>query len=467
MKQRMRAVLCRDIPELNAWRDQSYLKEALLQETGGGEAFIARATQTLYQALLSLRIDPLAEPGQLSCLLDKGYAKQQIARAFAEAWLADDETFYLPSFRFVDSGWVIHGVPITAAAATVTLLIFFGSHQYPQIASTFIWLTSFLAIPAYLLFLAYSWLWRGAMSFFTSEANTLNENPPPGHPVVHLATLAGPDLPQPSLPTTTLTVSARPADTAVSPSSSSLGHRNHPMYQALEAFDLQLHADLLFSPASNYAFAAALTTVALGAEELPAAVMHYPVVFPTQGSVVPTAVLGLAGRNRFLDDQARWLVADVPAVVRYYPFTLVDVPGVEPGQMVVALDRAAQHFARGTGEPLVKADGTPSDLVLRIQDLLVAHRRHMQATQTVLADLDAHGVLLERQLTVQTSTAPRMIDGFRTVDLEQVNAQDDATLARWVRNGTLQVVYLHLASLRHFGKLVEVGGAAGASQNSQ
>jgi len=225
------------------------------------------------------------------------------------------------------------------------------------------------------------------------------------------------------------------------------------MYQSPEAFDTQKHIDLRLSPVDNYAFAAALTTVVLGAEELPGAALHYPVVFPLQDQVVLTAVLGLADRNQFLDDQLRWCVPDIPAIVRYYPFALGNILDGAPGQMVLALDRTAPHFASGIGESLVKADGTPSDFVFRIQNLLLAHQRDLHATQTVLADLDAHGVLLERQLTTQATASPQI--GFRIVDIDQVKAQDDATLARWVRNGTIQAVYLHLASLRHFGKLVE------------
>ncbi|CAK0756868.1 putative SapC family protein [Gammaproteobacteria bacterium] len=458
MKRRMRAVLCRDLPELNVWRDQFYLKDALLQETGGGEAFVARATQTLYQALLSLRTDTLVESSQLSHLLTQGYTNEQIARAFAKAWLQNNETLYLPRFRWIDAGWMIHGIPVLLSVVTVTLMFFFASHQYPKIVATFVWLTSFLAIPALLLTLVYSWVWRGVLGWFSGAVDTTQEEHRSlDHLIVRLVAQADPNLPQSPPPATAPTL---PDIFIASSPPTMLKHRSHPMYQSLEAFNTQRHADLRFSPAGNYAFASTLTSVALGAEELPVAALHYPVVFLLQGPVVPTAVLGLAGHNQFLDNQARWRVQDVPASVRYYPFALANVTDGEPGQMAVALDRAAPHFTSGIGEPLVKSDGTPSDLVLRIQDLLVGHRRHLQATQTVLADLDARGVLLERQLTIQTDSSPWKIDGFRTVDLNRVHAQDDATLARWVRNGTLQVVYLHLASLRNFEKLAELDSAA-------
>ena len=168
MKRRMRAVACRDLPELNVWRDQPYVKETLLRETGGGDAFVALATQTLRQSLLPFRPSPPGvKANRLSRLLARGYTMGQIARAFAEAWLHDDETFYLPRLRLVDSNWVRHGIPILAGLATVGVFAFHWSHPYPNIFAALIFLSSFLAIPAVLVISVYGWLWRALLGWFT------------------------------------------------------------------------------------------------------------------------------------------------------------------------------------------------------------------------------------------------------------------------------------------------------------
>ena len=124
--------------------------------------------------------------------------------------------------------------------------------------------------------------------------------------------------------------------------------------------------------------------------------------------------------------------------------------------MVLAIDRSAPHFVTEGGEPLVRADGTPNEIIQHIKTQLVKHQRQLNATTTVLAELESKGVLHPRQLTISSGAGGNYtVDGFRTVDIEQIGALDDATLGRWVRNGTLEVVYLHLLSLRHFAALIE------------
>ena len=171
MKQRMRAIVCRDLPELYAWRDQPFLKDALLEETGGGEPFVARATQTLlHQAFLApLSAPPGSRPSPLKRLLNQGYTPEQIARAFAEAWLRDDENLYLPRLRLADHQWVRNGIPVLAAVATVVVLGFDILVQSPENGAAFVYLSGFLAIPAVLLAWLYGRLWRAVLRWFNRE----------------------------------------------------------------------------------------------------------------------------------------------------------------------------------------------------------------------------------------------------------------------------------------------------------
>ena len=100
------------------------------------------------------------------------------------------------------------------------------------------------------------------------------------------------------------------------------------MTTSLEILDKSLHAGLRLQPAGDYTFATALTVAPLAGEEVGEAAVSYPLVFlpADQGTVLPHALLGLAGANTYLDAHQRWRVgAYIPAAVRCHPFAAVQV----------------------------------------------------------------------------------------------------------------------------------------------
>lgn len=222
------------------------------------------------------------------------------------------------------------------------------------------------------------------------------------------------------------------------------------MYQSPQALDKAQHVHLRYTPVAGYGFAAALTNVPLGAQEIVLASAHYPILFPQDGQpVLPIALLGLSDRNVFVDDRGQWTVDYVPAAVRRYPFVLGDASGGQSDTLLLAADLAAPHFQNTNGQALFGEDGQPTEIVANALGFLEAHQRSLLSTQAALAELDAKGVLVAKTLTIQNSDGQRLIGGFRVVEDAALNALDDATLAAWARNGLLQIVHAHWASLRH------------------
>ena len=82
-----RSIPLSDLPELTPWLEQEALKQQLLTQSGGGDAFVALAAPMLKRSILG--VDPQArlstDRGQLKALLRRGVTHDQITRAFAEA----------------------------------------------------------------------------------------------------------------------------------------------------------------------------------------------------------------------------------------------------------------------------------------------------------------------------------------------------------------------------------------------
>jgi len=63
------------------------------------------------------------------------------------------------------------------------------------------------------------------------------------------------------------------------------------MFETPEPLYAENHKDLRFSPASDYHFAAAVTSAPLSASEVVEASKAFPVVFATEGPLLPLALL--------------------------------------------------------------------------------------------------------------------------------------------------------------------------------
>lgn len=223
------------------------------------------------------------------------------------------------------------------------------------------------------------------------------------------------------------------------------------MYQSPEILDKVKHASLRYAAPTSHAYAHALTTAPLIADEADLAAAHYPVLFSADGEPSMLALLGLADRNVFLDSQNRWTADYVPAFVRRYPFVLAN--GEVPNRFYLAMDTAAEHFRSNDGEPLIDDQGGLSGPAANALKFLNIFQQRLMATGEMLRALVVAEVLVEKTLTIQGGDATRMIGGFRIVEREKLLALPDDTLAAWVRNGTLALVHAHWASLRHLEKV--------------
>lgn len=142
---------CAEIPEFAAYRQQMFVKTALLEETNGErEAFVARAMQTLDACVLGAPSREVGADKQLlKRLYHKGYARDDILRALAEAWYDESDTFSLPRRRFsalLDSGWFLWGLPLVLALFVLLELIDLLRHHYPGQAGLALWFAPVLGM---------------------------------------------------------------------------------------------------------------------------------------------------------------------------------------------------------------------------------------------------------------------------------------------------------------------------------
>jgi hypothetical protein len=228
------------------------------------------------------------------------------------------------------------------------------------------------------------------------------------------------------------------------------------------ALNPQTHQALRLRLSMPHHHAAGMMLCPVVSSEISAAARDYVIVFPVTADDVPQALLGTqAGRNAYLAASGHWLCRFVPAHIRRYPFMvgLMGEPTDGGGRRFkVLIDDGAPHFSHTEGEALFQPDGRPTPLLDKVQASLSRLQADHMATQGMVQQLDALGLLVERALQVRGQDGKEhRLTGFRLLDATRLQALEPQHLADLQRSGALLLAYAHLVSLAnlHDGVLVQ------------
>lgn len=210
------------------------------------------------------------------------------------------------------------------------------------------------------------------------------------------------------------------------------------------------HADCHIETGTNYGFSREVNSVPLMAVEFPQAAQDYAIVFTGSGSeIMPAVILGVRGNeNLFLTDDQTWNARYVPAFVRRYPFVF----SRSGDRFILCIDEEAPNLNReGRGERLFDADGKPTPYVDNVLKFLQEFQAQFTRTQAFCAKLQELGLLDPMQAQVTIPHGQRLsLGGFMAVDRAKLKALPAETLAAMVTSDEMELIYLHLQSMRNF-----------------
>ena len=150
-------------------------------------------------------------------------------------------------------------------------------------------------------------------------------------------------------------------------------------------------------------------------------------------------------QNLFLEADGRWQAGHyVPAYVRRYPFIFTNRP--DSDQLVLCVDEASERLDETEGKPMFQ-DGQPSEDLQTSLKFCEEYQRHLAITQAFVADLERHDLLVDKEMTFNTTTGTAYrLSGFRMIEEERFNALSDDIILDWRKRGWLGFVYCHLIS---------------------
>lgn len=219
----------------------------------------------------------------------------------------------------------------------------------------------------------------------------------------------------------------------------------------------QRHKNMSVKTGANYKFAQKVNSVPLTAIEFGQAAVEYPIVFTGNAeSVIPCAILGAtATKNLFVQEDGSWGGKYVPAFIRRYPFVFAQDQAGK--QLILHIDESFEGCNKsGKGERLFDSDGAQTQYLKNVLAFLQDYQQRFQRTQIFCKRLVELELLRPMEAQFSLPSGERQsLSGFQTIDREKLKAISNEDLGKMMRSDELECVFLHFASLRHFGSIAE------------
>jgi hypothetical protein len=240
------------------------------------------------------------------------------------------------------------------------------------------------------------------------------------------------------------------------------------IYESAVPVSQARHGQWSIEVGGDYAFSKHVNSVPLMAVEFPNAASEYSIVFAgTEEAVVPAVILGMRNdENLYLAEQGDWRAKYVPAFVRRYPFVFSTS---EDGKtFTLCIDEAFSGFnQKDRGEPLFDGDKKPSPYVARVLKFLEQYQIEFRRTQAFCRKLVELKLLEPMRAQANLGSGEKLwLGGFVAVNRDRVKALAADKLAELAKTDELELLYLHLHSMRNFSDMAGRLGAAAAAEKS-
>lgn len=212
------------------------------------------------------------------------------------------------------------------------------------------------------------------------------------------------------------------------------------------------HAQCSVEVGADYSFTRNVNSLPLMAVEFPQAAPDYAIVFAGNAeAVMPAVILGVRGNeNLYLTKSGEWQAKYIPAFVRRYPFIFSS--SADGKTFTLCIDEGFSGFNKeGRGQRLFTDDAKPTPYVDGVLKFLQEYRAQFLRTQAFCKKLIELKLLEPMQAQFTLGSGEKMsLSGFMVVDRKKLNALPGDVLAEMAKTDQLELLYLHLQSMRNF-----------------
>lgn len=182
---------------------------------------------------------------------------------------------------------------------------------------------------------------------------------------------------------------------------------------------------------------------------------HYPIVFQPdgKGGFAPAALFGLQeGENLFLNEQG-WDADYLPLSVQRLPFSI----GIADDELRMMVDMDSKRVSLGAeGEAVFLPHGGTTDFTENANSVLRTLHEGLEATTDFIQTLMKYELLESFVLDVERPDGSHgQLAGYYILQEERLAALDASTVGLLHQADYLQPIYMAIASLSNFTKLIK------------
>lgn len=229
------------------------------------------------------------------------------------------------------------------------------------------------------------------------------------------------------------------------------------IYGDVQPINKQRHAGWSVKAGNQFGFAQGVNSVPLMAVEFPNAAEEYCIVFAgEEENLLPVVLMGVReDENLYVDSEGQWTAKYIPAFVRRYPFVFSSAD--EGATLTLCIDEAFEGCnEEGRGERLFDVDGEQTQYLNSVLDFLKEYQAHYQRTKNFAKKL--HELDLLEPMGAQFTTPAgekRTVTGFQAINREKLKALTPDNFSDLAKTDELELIYLHLQSMRNFTKMLD------------
>ena len=229
------------------------------------------------------------------------------------------------------------------------------------------------------------------------------------------------------------------------------------IYERAVSVNKQKHGNWSVKTGNSYDFAKNINSVPLTAVEFPSAAVEYSIIFAgNEDTLMPAVILGVRDQeNLYISEEGKWNSKYIPAFLRRYPFVFASSD--EGKRFTLCIDEEFSGCNQdGIGERLFDAEGEQTQYLQSVLNFSSEYQGQFNRTQVFCKKLKELDLLEPMQAQITLPSGEKMnLGGFQAVSRERLKKLSDEQIVALAKTDELELIYLHLQSMRNFNAMVE------------
>lgn len=232
------------------------------------------------------------------------------------------------------------------------------------------------------------------------------------------------------------------------------------IYESAVPVSKTKHRDWSVKTGTSFAFAKNINSVPITAIEFPNAAQEYAIVFAGKDdTIAPVVILGVReNENLYISADNKMISKYVPAFLRRYPFIFSSTD--DGANFTLCLDESFTGCNQlGIGERLFDAEGEQTVYLKNVLEFLKEYQVGFNKTKLFCKKLLNLGLLEPMNAQIRPAQGNTItLTGFFAVNRNKLKELSETQLHSMVKSDELEMIYIHLQSLRNFEVLLDKVG---------